>query len=376
MGLMDGNKDEALRSVKLAKSAFASGDRQRAEKLIKIAQRLDPGLPLDDLLSPVEKVGILNISTCKDKTERGQALLYPKTTKESVGPLNVDKAYTEENIRVVQDIRKKKDYYAVLGVERRCTVEEIRKAYRRLSLKVHPDKNKVPGAEDAFKMVSKAFKCLSNDQSRRTYDQTGTTEDHEFNEQYPNVMRRGAARRRRPARSGFYNYEEDFDPDEIFRSFYGTHDNMFHPQYTYRARGTGRQQQQRREHSVEGGSSINLTVFIHLVVVLFIVSLAFIPARQAEYSLQQTNYFPISKVTQKQGVEYFVSKQDFDQQFPQGSQSRENLERHVLMDYKSMLGRYCHVELQRRQWAKDYPTPRCDKLRELSVAQNVHMPSV
>lgn len=77
-----------------------------------------------------------------------------------------------------------------------------------------------------------------------------------------------------------------FDPDEIFRSFYGTHDNMFHPQYTYRARGTGRQQQQRREHSVEGGSSINLTVFIHLVVVLFIVSLAFIPARQAEYSLQ------------------------------------------------------------------------------------------
>jgi DnaJ homolog subfamily B member 12 len=75
-------------------------------------------------------------------------------------------------------------------------------------------------------------------------------------------------------------------------------------------------------------------------------------------------------------VEYFVSKQDFDQQFPQGSQSRENLERHVLMDYKSMLGRYFHVELQRRQWAKDYPTPRCDKLRELSVAQNVHMPSV
>jgi DnaJ homolog subfamily B member 12 len=36
---------------------------------------------------------------------------------------------------------KKKDYYAVLEVERRCTVEEIRKAYRRLSLKVHPDKN-------------------------------------------------------------------------------------------------------------------------------------------------------------------------------------------------------------------------------------------
>ncbi|CAD6272476.1 unnamed protein product [Miscanthus lutarioriparius] len=340
---MDGNKDEALRSVKLAKSAFASGDRQRAEKIVKIAQRLDPSLPLDDLLSPVEKVGILNSATCKDKTGRGQARVDPKTPKESVGPLNVDQAYTEENIRVVQDIRKKKDYYAVLGVERRCSVEEIRKAYRRLSLKLHPDKNKAPGAEDAFKLVSKAFKCLSNDQSRRTYDQTGTIEDHEFNEQYPNVMRQGAARQRRPARSGFYNYEEDFDPDEIFRSFfYGTHDNLFHAQNAYRARGTGRQQQQRREHSVQ--------------------------ARGSEYSLQKTYYFPISKVTQNQGVEYLVSKQDFDQRFPHGSQSRENLEQHVLKDYKSLLGRYCHVELQRCQWAKDYPTPHCDRLRSLSEA--------
>ncbi|KAJ1262566.1 hypothetical protein BS78_09G118700 [Paspalum vaginatum] len=365
---MDGNKDEALKSVKLAKSAFASGDRQRAEKLVRIAQRLDPSLPLDDLLSPAEKVGILNSATCQGKTGRGHAHVDPKTSKESVGPFNLDQGYSEENIRVVQDIRKKKDYYAVLGLERRCSAEEIRKAYRRLSLKVHPDKNKAPGAEDAFKLVSKAFKCLSNDQSRRTYDLTGTIDDHEFNERHPNVVRRGTARRR-PARSGFYSHEEDFDPDEIFSSFfYGTHDNMFRAQNTYRARGTGRQHQQRRDHTMQGGSGINLTVLIHLAVVLLIVSLAFIPVRRPEYSLQKTYYFPISKVTQKHGVEYFVSKQDFDQQFPQGSHSRENLEQHVLKDFKSMLGRYCHVELQRRQWAKDYPTPHCDKLRGLSVA--------
>jgi len=365
---MDGNKDEALRSIKLAKSAFASGDRQRAEKLVRIAQRLDPSVPLDDLLNPAEKFDILNGATCQGKTGRGQACENPKTPKESVAHVNVDQVYTEENIRVVQDIRKKKDYYAVLGVERRCSVEEIRKAYRRLSLKVHPDKNKAPGAEDAFKLVSKAFKCLSNDQSRKTYDHTGTIEDHESNEQYPNAMRRGMARRRTQARSGFYNYEEDFDPDEIFRSFfYGTHDNLFRAQNTYRARGTVRQQQQRREHTVQGGSGINLTVLMHLAVVLIIVSLAFIPVQRPEYSLQKTYYFPISKVTQKHGVEYFVSKQDFDQKFPQGSQSREILEQYVFKDYKNLLGRYCHMERQRRQWAKDYPTPNCDRLRNLSV---------
>ncbi|KAF8719992.1 hypothetical protein HU200_024762 [Digitaria exilis] len=372
---MDGNKDEALRSVKLAKSAFAYGDRQRAEKLFRIAQRLDPSLPLDDLLSPAEKFDILNGATWQDKTGRGQAYENTRTPTESVGPVNTDQVYTEENIRLVKDIRKKKDYYAVLGVERRCSVEEIRKAYRRLSLKVHPDKNKAPGAEDAFKLVSKAFKCLSNDQSRKTYDQTGTIEDHEFREQYPNAsnaMRRGMARQRRQARSGFYNYtyEEDFDPDEIFRSFfYGTHDNLFRAQHgTYREREVGRQQQQRKEHTVQGGYGINLTVLMHLAVVLFIVLLAFIPVRRPEYSLQKSYYFPISRVTQKHGVEYFVSKQDFDQQFPQGSQSRENLEQYVFRDYKSLLGRYCHVERQRRQWAKDYPTPNCDKLRSLSVA--------
>ncbi|RLM98632.1 chaperone protein dnaJ 49-like [Panicum miliaceum] len=284
IGLTDGTKDEALRSIKLAKSTFTSGDRQ------------------------AEKFDILNSATYQGKKGRGQACENPKTPKESVGHVNVNQVYTEENIRVVQDIRKKKDYYAVLGVERRCSVEEIRKAYRRLSLKVHPDKNKAPGAEDAFKSVSKAFKCLSNDQSWKTYDQTGTIEDHEFNEQYPNTMRRGMARRRTQARRSFNNYEEDFDPDEIFMSFfYGSHDNLFCAQNTYRARGTVRQQQQRTEHTVQGGSGINLTVLVHLTVVLIIVSLAFIPVQRPEYSLQKTYYFPISKVTQKHGV-YFVSK--------------------------------------------------------------------
>ncbi|KAK3135782.1 hypothetical protein QOZ80_5BG0423380 [Eleusine coracana subsp. coracana] len=333
---MDGNKDEALRSVNLAKSAFASGDRQRAEKFIRIAQRLDPCIPLDDLLSSTERSGILNGAACHDKTGRGQAPEIPKVPKDHVGN-HVDHGYTEENVRVVRDIRKKKDYYAILGVERRCSVEEIRKAYRRLSLKVHPDKNKAPSAEDAFKL-------------------------------YSNGTRRGPVRRRRQARSSFYNYEEDFDPDEIFRSFfYGTHDNVFRAQNSYRTRGADRQQrQQRREHTVQGASSINLTMLLHLAVVLFIVALAFIPVRRPEYSLQKTSYFHISKVTEKHGVEYYVSKQEFEEQFPRGSTSRQNIEQSVFKDYKSMLGRYCHVELQRRQWAKDFPKPNCDKLRSIS----------
>ncbi|KAF6995558.1 hypothetical protein CFC21_012039 [Triticum aestivum] len=366
---MEGNKDEALRSVKLAQTALASGDRQQADKFIRIAQRLDPSLPIVDLLTSTKKFDPLNLNgtACQDKTRRGHENL--KTPKEFVGPSNVDKGYTEENVRVIRDIRKNKDYYAILGVERTCSLEEIRKAYRRLSLKIHPDKNKAPGAEDAFKMLSKAFKCLGNDQSRKTYDQTGTLEGHEFNDQYSNVMRQRTARRRRQTRNGFYNYEEDLDPDEIFRSFfYGTRDNSFRGHNVYRTREAGRQEQQRREHPVQGGSFINLTVLMHLSVVLLFVLFAFIPVQQPQYALHKTYNFPISKVTDKHGVEYFVSKQDFDQQFPHGSPSRDNLEDHVFRDYKTMLGRNCRVELHRRKWANDYPTPHCDKLRSLDVA--------
>ncbi|KAM0850257.1 hypothetical protein ACQ4PT_053197 [Festuca glaucescens] len=129
---------------------------------------------------------------------------------------------------------------------------------------------------NSFKMVSKAFKCLGNDQSRKTYDQTGALEGHEFNDQYSNVTRQRTSRRRRQPRNSFYNYEEDLDPD----------DNSFRAHNANRARGAVRQEQQRREHPVQGGSVMNLTILVHVGVLLLFVLLAFIPVWQPEYALQ------------------------------------------------------------------------------------------
>ena len=47
---------------------------------------------------------------------------------------------------------------------------EIKKAYHKLALKFHPDKNKSPSAEDKFKQISSAYELLSNDKERRSYD--------------------------------------------------------------------------------------------------------------------------------------------------------------------------------------------------------------
>ncbi|MBT7913549.1 DnaJ domain-containing protein, partial [Candidatus Bathyarchaeota archaeon] len=57
----------------------------------------------------------------------------------------------------------KRDYYEVLGVERSASADEIKKAFRKLAFKFHPDRNKEEGAEEKFKEISEAYAILSDD---------------------------------------------------------------------------------------------------------------------------------------------------------------------------------------------------------------------
>ena len=104
---------------------------------------------------------------------------------------------------------KEKDYYKILGVDRNSTKEEIKKAYKNLAKKYHPDLNKSPDASEKFKEINEAAAVLADDQKRTQYDQYGTTAD-QFR--------------------GFEGFDfsdfmsdvgSNFDFDSIFESFFG-----------------------------------------------------------------------------------------------------------------------------------------------------------
>ena len=89
-----------------------------------------------------------------------------------------------------------KNYYEILGVSKESTPEEIKKAYRKLSLQYHPDKN--PDGEETFKEIAEAYSILSDNEKRAKYDRGGSSLEDLFG-----------------GHGG--------DPFDIFKQFFGGH---------------------------------------------------------------------------------------------------------------------------------------------------------
>lgn len=67
----------------------------------------------------------------------------------------------------------KRDYYEVLGIDRSATSTEIKKAFRKLAMQFHPDRNKESGAEEKFKEINEAYEVLSDEKKKKIYDKFG-----------------------------------------------------------------------------------------------------------------------------------------------------------------------------------------------------------
>ena len=102
----------------------------------------------------------------------------------------------------------KRDYYEVLGVSKSASDDELKKAYRKLSKKYHPDINKEADAEEKFKEVTEAYEVLSDSQKRAGYDQYGHASTD------PNFGAGGGF-----GGGGFGGFTGGFD--DIFDTFFG-----------------------------------------------------------------------------------------------------------------------------------------------------------
>src|SRR5659263_630888 len=67
----------------------------------------------------------------------------------------------------------KRDYYEILGLDKKASTDDIKASYRKLAMQYHPDKNKSPDAEEKFKEISESYAVLSDSNKRQQYDQFG-----------------------------------------------------------------------------------------------------------------------------------------------------------------------------------------------------------
>ncbi|CDJ56958.1 DnaJ domain-containing protein, putative [Eimeria maxima] len=107
------------------------------------------------------------------RTRASTAASSPSAAAAAAAAAAAGPAHTPEQARICEVVLRESCYYKVLGVANDATEEVIKKAYRRLALMLHPDKNKAPKAEDAFKKVNKVSATLLDPHKRRAYDVGG-----------------------------------------------------------------------------------------------------------------------------------------------------------------------------------------------------------
>ncbi|MEE6460594.1 hypothetical protein FKM82_001025 [Ascaphus truei] len=338
---MEGNRDEAERCVRIGRAALEAGDWERARRFLSKADKLYPSRAARDLLETLARneSAAGNGPHCGKKS-CGPEQSKPGTEKESgaSGSGEVGKSFTKDQLEGVQRIKKCKSYYEVLGLSNDAEDEDLKRAYRKLALKFHPDKNHAPGATDAFKKIGNAYAVLSNPEKRKQYDLTGSEDQVQNNH----------------SNGGFdfhRGFEADITPEDLFNMFFGGGfpSGSVHSFSNGRARYSHHQHQHhsghdREEERADGGFS----TFIQLmpIVVLILVSLlSQLMVSNPPYSLYPRSGVgqTIKHFTENLGIAYYVNK-DFQSEYT--GLLLQKVEKNIEEDYVANVRNNCWRERQ------------------------------
>ncbi|XP_054634720.1 dnaJ homolog subfamily B member 14 [Dunckerocampus dactyliophorus] len=366
---MEGNRDEAEKCVNIASKAMEAGDNEKALKFLHKAEKLFPTNRAKAMLEALTKNGSSAANgayrrRAADNAENSGAQAARERTHGSGGESS--KGFTQDQMEGVQRIKRCKDYYEVLGVSKEASDDELKKAYRKLALKFHPDKNHTPGATEAFKKIGNAYAVLSNPAKRRQYDVTGGEEPSGAGHSHSNG-------------SGFdfhRGFEADITPEDLFNMFFGggfpsSSSHTFTNGRTSYSHHTD-YRQERTEERGDGGFSmfIQLMPIVVLILVSILSQMMVSPPPYSLYSRPSTGQ-TVKRQTENLHVYYYVTR-DFKSEF-KGS-ALQQIEKNVEDDYVSNVRNNCWKERQTKTdllyAAKVYRDDRMRKKAELMTMDN------
>eukprot|EP00483_Globobulimina_turgida_P009832 UN09851 len=210
------NRGEAIRCIQIAKKCIKENKLAKAEKFLNKSLRMYDTVEAKQLLASLTNPQPTttpnnnpntnqNTNTNSNPTPSPQPNLNRNTSASastsSIGSSS-SRMSKDEEVSMVRNILRSKDFYKILGVSHDADEKQLKKAYRKKALKCHPDRNKAPGADEAFKKLSKAYDVLRNPRKKQIYDQYG--------EDSPQMRQNGRG-----------TQFQQMTPDDIIRMFFG-----------------------------------------------------------------------------------------------------------------------------------------------------------
>ncbi|KAJ8607072.1 hypothetical protein CTAYLR_009895 [Chrysophaeum taylorii] len=237
---------------------------------------------------------------------------------------------TNEQARAVQAIleKKRRGHYEVLGVSKSASEDEIKKSYRKLALKFHPDKNKAQNADEAFKAIGTAFAVLSDPQKRRSYD-LGYGEE-------------GAGDPRRPPHGA--EFYDDVSPEDIFNMFFGI-DPRAH---------RGAQAHRRQRRPAAPPNQIQQLLQVIPLLLLVVLSMWTYPSQYQDppFSLEKKGKYDIERATKTRGVPrdipYYVAD-GFQAKHARDSYALARVEQLVKDEFETTLRYSCYSQKEQQR---------------------------
>lgn len=296
--------------------------------------------------------------------------------------LEDSRTWTPEQKAMADKINKCKTYYSILELEQSEAADEakIKKAYRKLALKMHPDKNAAPGASEAFKKLSAAYAVLSDTQKKREYDLT----DLDITKSSSPPGAGGVRRRGGYSRGGFAYHEFDFDDqaEDIFNLFFGGGLNGHQMRRRhFQTNAAHARQRQDHEHYQETHNGLGLLFQMAPLLLILVMSLITnLLTPDPPYSLSYTSDYRMKRFTENLNVPFYTMK-NFDNKYRKDSRDYNSLMNQIENDYKDRVRNSCFQEQQNKEtllrkgqffrdqrWldqAKNMKMTNCEKLEEL-----------